>query len=480
MRTATLLPCALLVLLIVPAPAAAGTITFTNISDPASPGFTQVLGINNAGALVGKLAGDYTDNGENPIFVYNGSTFNNFYLAYDGPTFATGISASGQIVGFIDDTILGGDTGFLYSGGTTYTIGPPSASNTFAQGISENSAEIAGYFSNATGSHGFLYNGSSYLTLDDPNATGTGATYATGVNNSGEAAGFYQDSAGSYQGFVYNGTAYTTIVDPNACATCSTYVTGINDSGEIVGYYSDAARITHGFLDNNGVFTTLDDSLGTNTWAYGIDDSGVIAGSYQNATATGGFTATVTVSPEPATWLPMGGGFFLLAGYSRRRFFQRVFSRCRVTSGMKTYAMLLLLTSSCAVLRAQSFTVSPVESDRKWRLGFYSRTYNKVGEDLAKFLTEELTKSGASAGRISIEVVEVSTHTAAFGKQGMDVVATASVQDASGKQLYSKVYRGESRSLGAHTWTGMLDMAERKWAEDAAKDEALAGALKAR
>jgi hypothetical protein len=61
---------------------------------------------------------------------------------------------------------------------------------------------------------------------------------------------------------------------------------------------------------------------------------------------------------------------------------------------MKTYSASILLIASCVLLSAQSFAVSCVGSDRKWRLGSDSRTYDKVGEDLRSFCRKSSLRPG--------------------------------------------------------------------------------------
>ena len=128
-----------------------------------------------------------------------------------------------------------------------------------------------------------------------------------------------------------------------------------------------------------------------------------------------------------------------------------------------------------------------MESDRKWKLGLNSRPYNKISTEIQDLLAQRLTAKGwtrveslnGSGRRIFIEVLEVSEHVAAFGKNGIDMVANIGVKDTDGRQVYSKAYRGESRSAGMHTWGGMIDLAEKDLAENCFKDEDLVNAVAA-
>ena len=135
---------------------------------------------------------------------------------------------------------------------------------------------------------------------------------------------------------------------------------------------------------------------------------------------------------------------------------------------------------------AHQVVLSHVPSDRKWKLGFNSRTYDKASTELEELIAKKLTdkdmaKADAMSGtccKLVIEVVEISQHTAAFGKSGIDMVANFVVQDAAGKQLISRIFRGESRTVGMHTWGGMIDMAEKLLVDSAFEAEELTAALK--
>jgi probable HAF family extracellular repeat protein len=100
---------------------------------------------------------------------------------------ATGINASGQIVGNNWDGITG--HGFLLDQGSYTALDVPGASDTRAFGINA-SGQIVGAYTDASGDHGFLLDNGNYTTIDVPGATGT---YATGLNASGQIVGWYSD-----------------------------------------------------------------------------------------------------------------------------------------------------------------------------------------------------------------------------------------------------------------------------------------------
>jgi probable HAF family extracellular repeat protein len=230
--------------------------------------YTHAYGTNAAGETVGWFLGNNTIDG----FLDNGGIFTRF----DNPgaplisiigTEATGINASGQIVGFFEDgsTPARKIQGFLDTNGTFTTIGPASTSNS---------------------------NG-------DP----------LGINDAGQIVGSYFDSANAEHGFLYVNGIYTTIDAPGGVFTAAS---AINNSGQIVGRFCDGP-VCHGYLDANGTFTTIDvPGAGSYTGALGINDAGQIVGEYTDGSGTAhGFLATPT--PEPSSWLLVGGALIALA-----------------------------------------------------------------------------------------------------------------------------------------------------------------------
>src|SRR5436190_773507 len=135
------------------------------------------------------------------------------FITIDDPvategTFAEGINGKGQIVGAYRDG--SGSHGFfdfgfyltiddpLVHNGGTYTIldDPLATAGTFAYGINA-TGQVVGFYGNNSGSHGFLYSGGSYTTLDDPlgiNALVSTTTRAYGINDAGQIVGSYDDA----------------------------------------------------------------------------------------------------------------------------------------------------------------------------------------------------------------------------------------------------------------------------------------------
>lgn len=208
---------------------------FTTISDPLGL-TTYAQGINNAGQIVGYYNAGMGNHG----FLDAAGTFTTIddplTTAISGPdvlrgTEVLGINDAGQIVGFyyLGDGV---EQGFLDVGGIFTTIDDPLATHgTFARGIND-AGQIVGYYYDATGSHGFLNAGGTFTTIDDPLATG--GTWAQGINAAGQIVGYYTDAMGGSHGFLDAGGTFTTI-DGGPPFGSETWLTGINDSSDITG-----------------------------------------------------------------------------------------------------------------------------------------------------------------------------------------------------------------------------------------------------
>jgi probable HAF family extracellular repeat protein len=104
-------------------------------------------------------------------------------IDYPGATLteATGINASGEIVGIWEDA-SSMSHGFIWSGGLFTPITFPGAASTISFGIND-SGEVAGYYQDASQtSHGFLYQ-NAFTVVDVAGATGT---LLTRVDNKGK------------------------------------------------------------------------------------------------------------------------------------------------------------------------------------------------------------------------------------------------------------------------------------------------------
>lgn len=243
--------------------------TFKTVNYP-NDAVTQLMGINNAGEIVG----------------YHGS-FQGFTLKLPNTfkpenfpgsvqTQVTGVNDLGQTSGFYTDR-AGVQHGFLKLGATFKTVDyPGSAGN---QLLALNSAtQAVGIYYDASSQHYYyyLYNGGKFSLLSLPDEI-KGAQI-TGINNAGAISGYYQDKAGMLHGFLLTRGHLTTLTVPGALGT---FAYGLNNVGQVVGYYTDGIYQASGFIWSESTgFQTVNDPIGGNalTFINGINDKGVIVG----------------------------------------------------------------------------------------------------------------------------------------------------------------------------------------------------------
>jgi hypothetical protein len=226
---------------------------------------TQVVAINNTltGGVFG-TAGFSVDNaGSNHGFTNSGGTFttvdNPLTTATPGFNQILGLNDTNQAVGFYQDA-AGTFHGYLYNSSTkTFTAVNPSFSgvsvgSVTATGINDLGV-ISGFYVDAAGNtHGFIDNGGVFTSLDDPNGNGTNTSFF-GLNNTGQVVGSFTNANGS-NGLVYNTVTNTwqTVDDPNQSFAAAfgtitgTTLNGINDAGDLVGFYADAQGNVDGLL----------------------------------------------------------------------------------------------------------------------------------------------------------------------------------------------------------------------------------------
>ena len=143
--------------------------------------------------------------------------------------------------------------------------------------------------------------------------------------------------------------------------------------------------------------------------------------------------------------------------------------------------------TALSTLTGGKYVISYLESDRRWKFGFRSEPYNKISQHIVDVLVQKLTNRGfarldsldSPCCKLRLELLEVTTHQAMVKKPGMDMAATISVHDADGRQIYSKGYRGESRTA-MNTYGHMIDHAGEALVENAIRDNDLIQALSTR
>jgi hypothetical protein len=183
--------------------------------------------------------------------------FNSYVLTQGGSysTVATGVNASGSVVGYF--------TGGGGNGDTTSFVSHPDGFLTEFRFPPEEAGGVAGSI---------------------------GATLAEGINASGAIAGWYRVCSSTpcttkvSGGFMRSPQGVFTLFNPPGSIVTlgqpGTFLT-INDDGIVAGSYTDGNLAQHGFVrETDGVITLFDPPRGMQTTPTSINDAGVIAGSF--------------------------------------------------------------------------------------------------------------------------------------------------------------------------------------------------------
>jgi hypothetical protein len=307
--------------------AQAGPYTFQTLDKSTDPTFNELLGVNNAGLLVGFYGSGSALNpnkGYSLASPYGQANYTNENFPASAQTQVTGInnSASGVNVGFWTDST--GDTfGFVDQGGAFTTVSDPAAPNAnVLLGVNDSNV-AAGFYTDSSGNaHPYLYSvsGSTFTAVNLPGSFNATSAVATGINNGGVVSGYYTDTSGKVHGFIDNAGTFTSFDDPNGSGS-NTMFLGLNNNGQVVGSYVDAGGLTNGFVYDipGNSWLSLDDPSASTTAAFGvngtaiagINDSGIVVGFYSDGANVNGFLATTV--PEPACWGFMSLGIAALA-----------------------------------------------------------------------------------------------------------------------------------------------------------------------
>jgi PEP-CTERM motif-containing protein len=290
----------------------AASYTVQTIIDPVNPTFTQALGINNSGTIVG------FDGSTAQGYTLTGGTFTPENYPAAAQTMLTGINGAGNTVGIYIDG-AGTTHGFTDMGGTFKTVDQPGT--VFNQGLGINSGNVTVGYSSAidpagmVGQKAYSQSGGAFTSINALLPVNFNSQ-AVGINNAGNIVGFYMPTSTTSIGFEDIGGAISTI-DP--FGSTFTQALGINNLGEIVGVYTDASGNMHGYTDLDGLFSSFD-AAGplSQTTINGVNDLGQIVGFYTDALGNvDGFVGTPT--PEPTMLALLGAGSLLVGMVNRRR-----------------------------------------------------------------------------------------------------------------------------------------------------------------
>jgi len=235
---------------------------FTTVPDDPDFLATAVLAINDAGFLAGPVtSAAFTESG----FVRDKKgTYTVFSLPGWDNTEVRGISNTGLISGYSFDNAFTTTVAFIYDPARNTFIDFLPSPYTLAQGINAR-GDVVGHVTLPAGAactgcpanrYGFLRAASGAVTYFQVNNQ---TTVARGISDSGLIAGAIRDPVTfNDKGFVVSlgssGASYQSIAVPDADllefpGAVSTTPEGITNSGDVVGIWIDASGSFHGFIE---------------------------------------------------------------------------------------------------------------------------------------------------------------------------------------------------------------------------------------
>jgi uncharacterized membrane protein len=278
------------------------------VDSPADPTFTQLLGVNNNGSVVGYYGSGADATHPNKGFTISSPwTHRNNWRWQNVPgsvqTQVVAINTFGATVGFFV-TRTGANYGFVKWNGHTWPVAYPKTphKNAFNQLLGVNDNGIAsGFYNDAAGnSHGYLYNirTRTFFLLRVPvRAT---SVVITGINNSNVIVGFVVVGKVTVAFVVKNGVFHQLSFGGKT----NTQALGVNSSGSVVGSYLDAGGKLHGFLWTTTGLHTINSPWGTGgTLINGLNDRGVLVGFFIDAKGrTRGFLVIANTTKATNYW----------------------------------------------------------------------------------------------------------------------------------------------------------------------------------
>ncbi|KAB2936304.1 MAG: PEP-CTERM sorting domain-containing protein [Rhodocyclaceae bacterium] len=251
-------------------------------------GHSYATGLNASGQAVGYS----TDgNGLYRAFLWSNGVMQDLgTLGGNASTTAFALNASGQVVGW---SYLSGNNyrhAFLWSNGVMQDLGILDNHFTGSSGAYaiNASGQVAGWSSNpGTNTRAFLWSSSAGMqNLGTLAGTSGSDSYALAINTGGQVAGHSFSSSGYYRAFLW-----TSGVGMGSLGTLggnASYARALNDAGQVAGYSQTGSGDTHAFLWSSSTgMRDLGTLGGITSYAHALNATGQVAG---QSNIAGGFS----------------------------------------------------------------------------------------------------------------------------------------------------------------------------------------------
>lgn len=280
--------------------------------------YSQALGINNAGVVVGYTYEDISPWHSWRAFTYSNGRLERLEIPDASYTAAFSNNDAGVITGQLDEDVL------LYDHGTLIDVGRIAPADIVGRAINNRGDVVgSGWVDGEGNQHAFLFRNG---VLMDIHGLDGKSSYAQGINNLGQAVGWAETGEVSENGPIIHAVTFDDgkVNDLNPFNSDYSYATAINDHGWLLGAYR-REDIGYGtFLYMNGHERDLQNLIPPDQdwyldYANDINERGQIVGSAYGP-GNRDHAVLLTPIPEPASIQLLITSFATVLVLRQRRF----------------------------------------------------------------------------------------------------------------------------------------------------------------
>ena len=285
-------------------PAAATTYVITDLGTLGGT-TSNATGINASGQVVGSstTAGDTVTH----AFLYSAGTMLDLGTLGGDNSFGQAINAAGAVVGYSESAGPYSYRAFLRVGGPMVDLGTLGGPTSSAFSINTGGAVVGGADTGAAIASAFRYDGGPLVDLG---SLGGFYSQAAGINDAAQVVGAAETGSPTrLRAFLYDGGP---MIDLGTLGG-SSIATAINENGHVVGY-SQVAGKNHAFLYTGGPLVDLGTSGYSDSLVYDINAADQVVGVQTNAYSPAAYRAFIW---QAGVWqdlngvIPAGSGWTL-------------------------------------------------------------------------------------------------------------------------------------------------------------------------